>query len=89
MDCDSKFHRMVYEATGSVPLCDALTELHKKIIKFRRVSVEMTERAKQSYGEHLEVYNAIAARDEDLADKLMTSHVSKARENIRKKMASL
>ena len=89
MDCDSKFHRMVYEATGSVPLCDTLTELHKKIIKFRRVSVEMTERAKQSYGEHLEVYNAIAARDEELADKLMTDHVGYARENIRKKIAAL
>ncbi len=89
MDCDSKFHRMVYEATGSVPLCDTLTELHKKIIKFRRVSVEMTERARQSYLEHFEVYKAIAARNEDLADKLMTDHVGKARENIRKKMAAL
>ena len=89
MDCDSKFHRMVYEATGSVPLCDTLTELHKKIIKFRRVSVEMTERARLSYEEHLKVYEAIAARDEELADKLMTDHVGYARENIRKKIAAL
>ena len=89
MDCDSKFHKMVYEATGSVPLCNTLTELHKKIIKFRRVSVEMTERAKLSYEEHLKVYEAIAARDADKADKLMTEHVSYARENIRKKIAAL
>ena len=89
MDCDSKFHRMVYEVTGSVPLCDTLTELHKKIIKFRRVSVEMTERARHSYEEHLSVYEAIAARDGELADKLMTEHVGKARENIRKKIAAL
>jgi DNA-binding GntR family transcriptional regulator len=89
MDCDSKFHRMVYEATGSVPLCNTLTELHKKIIKFRRVSVEMTERARHSFEEHIKVYEAIAARDGERADKLMTEHVSKARENIRKKIASL
>ena len=89
MDCDSKFHKMVYEATGSVPLCDALTELHRKIIKFRRVSVEMTERAKHSYEEHLKVYEAIAARDGELADRLMTEHVGYARENIRKKIAAL
>ena len=89
MDCDSKFHRMVYEATGSVPLCNTLTELHKKIIKFRKVSVEMTERAKHSYEEHFKVYEAIAARDGDMADKLMTDHVGYARENIRKKIASL
>ena len=89
MDCDSKFHKMVYEATGIFPLCNTLTELHKKIIKFRRVSVEMTERARLSYEEHLKVYEAIAARDGDLADKLMTEHVGYARENIRKKMAAL
>ena len=89
MDCDSKFHKMVYEATGSVPLCDALTELHRKIIKVRRVSVEMTERAKHSYEEHLKVYEAIAARDGELADRLMTEHVGYARENIRKKIAAL
>lgn len=89
MDCDSKFHKMVYEATGSVPLCDTLTELHRKIIKFRRVSVEMTERARHSYEEHLKVYEAIAAHDGELADKLMTEHVGKARENIRKKIAVL
>ena len=89
MDCDSKFHKMVYEATGSVPLCNTLTELHKKIIKFRRVSVEMTERAKLSYEEHLKVFEAIAVRDADKADKLMTEHVGYARENIRKKIAAL
>ena len=89
MDCDSKFHRMVYEATGSVPLCNTLTELHKKIIKFRKVSVEMTERAILSYEEHLKVYEAIAARDGEKADKLMTEHVGYARENIRKKIAAL
>ena len=89
MDCDSKFHKMVYEATGIFPLCNTLTELHKKIIKFRKVSVEMTERARLSYEEHLKVYEAIAARDEEKADKLMTEHVGYARENIRKKMAAL
>lgn len=89
MDCDSKFHRMVYEATGSVPLCNTLTELHKKIIKFRKVSVEMTERARHSYEEHLKVYEAIASRNAELADKLMTDHVGYARENIRQKIAAL
>lgn len=89
MDCDSRFHRMVYEATGSVPLCDTLSELHKKIIKFRRVSVEMTERARHSCKEHRRVYEAIAAKDGELADKLMTEHIVYARENIRKKIAAL
>lgn len=89
MDCDSRFHRMVYEATGSVPLCDTLTELHKKIIKFRRVSVEMTDRARHSYEEHFNVYKAIVDHNAELADELMTEHVSYARENIRKKIAAL
>ena len=88
MECDSKFHKLVYQATGSVPLCDTLTELHKKIIKFRRVSVEMTERAKHSYAEHCKIFEAIAARDGDLADKLMTEHVGNARARIRQKISA-
>ena len=86
MDCDSKFHRALYSMSNSVPLYSTLTELHKKVIKFRRVSVEMSERAKCSYGEHRAIYEAIASHNGDLAEALTTEHVKNARESIRKKI---
>ena len=86
MDCDSKFHRALYSMSNSVPLYSTLTELHKKVIKFRRVSVEMSERAKSSYGEHRAIYEAIASHNGDLSEALTTEHVKNARESIRKKI---
>ncbi len=87
MDCDSRFHRMLYKMTESVPLYSTLTELHKKVIKFRRVSVEMSARAKCSNDEHRAICDAIAARNGELAEELTTAHVKNARENIRKKLS--
>ena len=89
MDCDSRFHRALYSMSNSVPLYSTLTELHKKVIKFRRVSVEMSERAKCSYGEHRAIYEAIASHNGDLADELTTAHVKNARESINKKIAAM
>ena len=86
MDCDSHFHKLVYQATGRMPLCDTLTELHKKIIKFRRVSVELTERAQHSCEEHASIYYALAAHDGAKADALTVEHICNARENILKHM---
>ena len=88
MDCDSKFHKALYAMSCSVPLYSTLTELHKKVIKFRRVSVEMSTRAKRSYEEHKAICEAIAAHDGDLAERLTTDHVKNARDSIRRKIES-
>lgn len=82
MECDSKFHKMLYEASASMPLCYTLTELHKKIIKFRKVAVELTERASHSCEEHRYIYDAIAAGNAELAEKLTVDHIKNARDNI-------
>ncbi len=87
MECDSLFHQMLYKMTDSVPLSSTLTELHKKVIKFRRVSVEMSERARRSNNEHRAICDAIAARNGELAEQLTTKHVQNARASIRKKLA--
>ncbi len=87
MECDSRFHRTLYKMTGSVPICTTLTELHKKIIKFRRASIEISERAKRSNCEHREIYNAIAARDGELAERLTVEHIKNARKSIKEKIA--
>lgn len=89
MDCDSKFHKMLYKMSGSVPLYTTLYELHKKVIKFRRVSVEMSARAKCSWEEHKAIYEAIASHNGELADSLTTEHIKNARNSIRAKIAAM
>lgn len=89
MNCDSEFHKKLYSMSGSMPIYTTLTELHKKVIKFRRASVEMSARARRSYDEHLAIYNAIAARDGELAEQLTVEHVKNAKESINKKIAAM
>ena len=82
MDCDSKFHRLIYKMTGSMPVCTTLSELHKKVVKFRKASIEGGGRAKKSNTEHREIYEAIASRNVELAESLTVKHIANARNNI-------
>ena len=88
MDCDSKFHKMLYKMSASMPVYTTLAELHKKIIKFRRASIERSGRAKKSNDEHRAIYDAIASRNGELAERLTVQHVSNARDSIMQKLAA-
>jgi DNA-binding GntR family transcriptional regulator len=79
---DSRFHELVYKFSGSMIFYDTLIPLHKKTQKYRRVAVENRNRAEQSMIEHRAVYDAIAARDCVLAEKLLVEHIRNAAEHI-------
>ena len=79
---DSGFHKTLYEMTNSMHLYQTLYELHKKTLKYRGVSITRESRASLSVKEHREIYEAIAKRDADLAEKLIVKHIENARDNI-------
>ena len=79
---DSRFHELIYQNCGSAILCDTLSPLHKKVQKFRRLSIEQSGRAETSVREHRAIYEAIAAKDADLAERLMNEHVGNAMQTI-------
>ena len=79
---DSRFHELIYQNCGSAILCDTLSPLHKKVQKFRRQSIEQAGRAETSVKEHRAIYEAIAARDADLAERLMNEHIGNAMQTI-------
>ena len=79
---DSDFHRLLYRICGSAPLCDALTELHKKVIKYRRASVSRSQRAEKSVEEHRRICEAIAAHDPKEAEAAAIAHILAARGSI-------
>lgn len=79
---DSAFHEKIYQLCGSTPLCDTLSSLHRKILKYRRASVANTSRAHHSLEEHRAIYDAIAAHDADRAEQLTIAHIHNARVHI-------
>lgn len=82
---DSKFHQLIYRFSGSSVLNDTLMPLHKKTQKFRKKSVENESRAVHSASEHRAIYEAIAARDPDLAERLTIEHIQNAKDHIQKR----
>jgi DNA-binding GntR family transcriptional regulator len=82
---DSKFHQLIYRYCGSAVLNDTLLPLHKKVQKYRRASVEDNSRAQQSAREHRAIFEAIEARNAELAEKYTTEHIANAANHILKK----
>ena len=83
---DSKFHRLIYRFSGSAVLNDTLLPLHKKVQKFRKASVEDSNRALLSAQEHRAIYEAIASHDPVLAEKCTTEHIANAAAHIKIKL---
>ncbi len=79
---DTLFHTIIYEYCGSAILCDTLLPLHKKVQKFRKISIEEPSRAITSVQEHRAIADAIAERNADLAEELMFQHVANALHTI-------
>lgn len=79
---DSRFHQLVYRASGSMVFEDTLLPLLKKARKFRRVSVENSGRAALSAAEHRAIYEALAAHDPVAAEKAALVHVKNAAKHI-------
>ena len=79
---DSKFHQLIYRYCGSAVLNDTLMPLHKKVQKYRRASVENNSRAQQSAREHRAIFEAIEARNAELAEKYTTEHIANAADHI-------
>lgn len=82
---DSRFHLLIYRFSGSVPLYDTLMPLHKKVLKYRRASVENEVRSANSFMEHRAIFDAIAAHDAPLAEARMRAHIANAKEYIQNK----
>lgn len=82
VEMDSRFHEMLFNMADHPMLADALRPMHRKIMKFRRESVDILSRAERSVGEHRGLYEAIAAGACDRAESLMTHHVDNARQSI-------
>ncbi len=81
-ELDSEFHETIYRETGNRLLCKTLSELHRKIKTYRKLSLSVPGRLEKSVTEHREIYEAIASKNGELADKLTSLHIERALENM-------
>ncbi len=81
-DLDSSFHDIIYSSCRSRMLCKTLSELHRYIASYRKLSLAVDGRLERSLEEHREIYEAIAAGNGDSADTLMSAHVERALQNL-------
>lgn len=83
-DADSRFHKLIYKYCGSRVLEDILGGLHHRIQRFRRISMGSPERAERSVSEHRAILEALRERDAEKAERLVSEHISNARDNLLK-----
>ena len=82
VEMDVRFHDMIYTMADHQTLTDALQPMLRKIMKFRRESMDILSRAERSVREHRALYEAISAGERDRAESIMTHHVDNARQSI-------
>ena len=81
-ELDTQFHAIIYRASGNRMLNKTLSELHRNIISYRKMSLSVPGRLERSVGEHREILKAIEACDAERADSLTCAHVAAALENM-------
>ena len=79
---DDKFHDMIYQLSNRPVLRDTLIPLHRKSQRYRKISIEDKIRLGNSIKEHREIYNAIISGDAELASRLITAHIERAKKNM-------
>ena len=81
-NADTRFHQTIYILCGSNAIRETLEPLHRKLLKYRKVSLGMPLRALRSLAEHKAIADAIAAHNGPEAERLTILHVRNAHDAI-------
>jgi len=77
------FHERVVRGSRNSRIVDALCgDLYHLLRIYRRRSGAVEQRKSQAYAEHWQIVRALRARDGELAESLMRSHVARAAEHL-------
>lgn len=85
-EMDDQFHALICKLSGRSVISDTLLPLHRKTQRYRKASIEDKERMVQVVKEHRKIFDAIAAGDADLAERLTTEHIAHAKESMLKRV---
>ncbi len=82
------FHFLIVRGSGNEKLVDLLCdELYYPVRIYRYRSGTTPGRARQAFGEHQAIAEAMQARDGERAEELMRAHIRRATENLERQAA--
>jgi DNA-binding GntR family transcriptional regulator len=87
LDVDRRFHESLISASGNQHLSQLMKSLRDRIQMLRRRSVILPGRAHKSFQEHLQIIDALAARDPDLAEERIRIHIRNVKSDLTIAMA--
>ena len=82
-EMDSKFHKLLYKASGGRILEHTLTDFHQYVQRVRMASIMKKRRMEKSNDEHDAILTAIREHDEEKAELVATRHISNTVENLK------
>lgn len=82
VELDSKFHEILYNASGSKELRRILLDFHHYVQRVRKITLAEPKRVVNSNGEHRKILESLKLHDADLAEKLAHEHVMNTMENM-------
>lgn len=72
---NSEFHAIIVKGAGNDELQRVINSLSEKLSRVRTLSISYPGRFKDSYREHLSIYEAIEKKDIPLAEKRVEEHI--------------
>ncbi len=82
-DANITFHQTILELSGCALLKTTTDQLFMQMAAIRRRAIHEDDRASKSVSDHLEIINALEARDADLASNLVREHTMRLHDHIR------
>jgi DNA-binding GntR family transcriptional regulator len=80
---DTEFHETLARATGNAILLQHLQAINERLLVFRMIDFEETDRARSTCEQHIEILNRIAAGDSEGARSAMRRNIQEGRNNVR------
>lgn len=81
-ELNNDFHVTICRASGNRLLTRILTELHRNIRAYRKLSLSVPGRIEKSIEEHREILKAMIDLDAERADRLTSLHIERAMKNM-------
>ena len=85
-EMDDQFHALLCRLSKRNVITDTLMPLYRKTQRFRKASIEDQARTAEVVQEHRKIYDAIAARDAELAEVLTVEHIAHAKASMLKRV---
>lgn len=79
---DDAFHDAICTLSGRNVIIDTLIPLHRKTRRYRRIALENKLRTVNSLAEHHAIFDAIAAKDPELARQCTATHIHNAKTHM-------